>query len=777
LYEEEDNLDKNNFNFLNKSVLNYKSRSASDLFSIKTDTPTTSTSSSSLLSSNQNDSNLIKLLDDLISMNTLTEQYKLLAAWLNDFAKRLVNLKNNNINNNNNNNQLENNDITNTIETEAGVVSSEAAALDENQLKEKRKNLAAEKRRAKILAQLNQQQKLFIKNNQDLFDETKTISTSVGNDTNLNSYLSSSSSSGGAQMDIVTNEVVAIGPHQFMQNETTQQTAANNKPKQPFHCILCQEDELISVNMPPMVLCTYVQSSKVLSKDRKRTIDYSSSSSSSSSGSNNDNWKGFDPLFLDSSLFWGIHTTSCGHVMHASCWQKYVETVKLNENRRHNRYFGFNVKKNEYLCPLCETVGNSVLPLFPDLKQLNNNNNNNNAKHEQSTPPPSTNSFKKQKLTATLTFDEWLDGLVKTLENTVKKEQKDNKDVFIINPCPLSTITKLLSDAVGSNFKTLFEFDSFITIATSNATTTTTTTNNNQLHSETLTTMETFSRTSFNIGFNYNNNLNQAAALIESDLMPIAVWSNCAYTIRSIEQLLKFDSKPLFGQFSLRQADLLANIVKQAALYGITASKHTEPVRQFCVRLLASILPYKQSTEQQHQQQQQNDLFSFDNESKNILNLDMFQLLVNLCLSMPNLYDKPNLSSVPNGGLNDFNVFKLVLQAHCFQICFVKLMNNKKNDSGGGGVLIEKMDQEEEEEEDDSLNENETKCYEFYLNIQKLVQEKQLLIDNTNNLLLSPKKVYETLKQDLMPFLRCSALFFASLTDLTPSINITSNPG
>ena len=256
--------------------------------------------------------------------------------------------------------------------------------------------------------------------------------------------------------------------------------------------------------------------------------------------------------------------------------------------------------------------------------------------------------------------------------------------------------------------------------------------------------------------------------------MPIAVWSNCAYTIRSIEQLLKFDSKPLFGQFSLRQADLLANIVKQAALYGITASKHTEPVRQFCVRLLASILPYKQSTEQEQQQQQnQIDLFSFDNESKNILNLDMFQLLVNLCLAMPNLYDKPNLSSVPNGGLNDFNVFKLVLQAHCFQICFVKLMNNKKN----SGILIEKMDQEGEEEDDsnDSLNENETKCYEFYLNIMKLVQEKKL-IDN-NLVQLSPKKVYETLKQDLMPFLRCSALFFASLTDLTPSINITSNPG
>ncbi len=431
-------------------------------------------------------------------------------------------------------------------------------------------------------------------------------------------------------MEVATNEIVAIGPHQYVNK-------INENSKKLYHCILCQEDEAISVNMPPMVLCTYVQNSKVLSKNRQRSIELAKVDSS------------FDPLLVDSSLFWGIHSTSCGHVMHASCWQKYVDTVKLNENRRHNRYFGFNVKKNEYLCPLCETVGNSVLPLFPDLKELSKSTALAN-KSEEIFEEDEPMTFKKQKVTSFLTYEDWLDGLVKTLENTVKKEHQDNKDVFIINPCPLSSITKLMVDSVANNFKTLFEFDTYISgIGSSTGVAGST----NLLHAETLNAMESFTRASYTIGFNQSTND------IDSR-MPIAVWSNCAYTIRATEQLLRIDSKNLFGQFSLKQAELLSNIVKQSALYGITSSKHTESVRQSCVRLLASILPYKQESSQA----------VFDNEPKNVLCMDMLQLLVNLCISMPNLYDKPNMSSVPNGGLNDFNIFKLVLQAHCFQIFF-----------------------------------------------------------------------------------------------------------
>ena len=90
---------------------------------------------------------------------------------------------------------------------------------------------------------------------------------------------------------------------------------------------------------------------------------------------------------------------------------RYVDTCRLAENRRHNRTFSYSIK-NEYLCPLCETIGNSVMPLFPDFRELN----------FESTPS-SQNS---------LTYEEWLDGLEKTLENSVSKELQDNKGVQLI---------------------------------------------------------------------------------------------------------------------------------------------------------------------------------------------------------------------------------------------------------------------------------------------------------------------------------------------------------
>ena len=95
---------------------------------------------------------------------------------------------------------------------------------------------------------------------------------------------------------------------------------------------------------------------------------------------------------------------------------------------------------------------------------------------------------------------------------------------------------------------------------------------------------ENFARASYTFGFLvYPND--------EDARMPISMWKNCSYTIQVIEQLLRFENKPLFGQLTLMQIDLLANIVKQAALYGMT--KNTESVRKSCVRLLDAILPYK----------------------------------------------------------------------------------------------------------------------------------------------------------------------------------------
>jgi hypothetical protein len=122
--------------------------------------------------------------------------------------------------------------------------------------------------------------------------------------------------------------------------------------------------------------------------------------------------------------------------------------------------YSYNVKE-EFTCPLCETVGNTVLPIYPDFRELNTKN--------SSAAIPALASASSTTVAA-LSYEDWLDGLEKTLDQSVKRDLQEgssSNSSLIINPCRLSTITKLMADAVAYNFKSLFEFDSFTHLASS----------------------------------------------------------------------------------------------------------------------------------------------------------------------------------------------------------------------------------------------------------------------------------------------------------------------
>ncbi|CAF0875440.1 unnamed protein product [Brachionus calyciflorus] len=671
LHEEQDDIDTNvqdqatmtyKFKFLEKSILNNNKKSS--LFSIK---------------SFKTEDNLLKILTDLIAMPN-NEAFKNLAKWINEYSQKLLQLKH----------KI---DQQKTQSTEEGPSSIQE---EEKALKEKRKNEIAEKRRAKIMAQLNLQSKIFIEKNMIHFKDTKIGGAS--SDTQISTQ--------PIPMECEQpkiEKVICIGPKKTIENII--------EVKKLFSCILCQEEQEVDLKSSPMVLGCYVQSSRVLSKNRKDVIE---------------DFEKIDPLFMKNSVNWGIHSSSCGHVMHASCWQKYVSTVRQLENRRNARYLAFDLKRNEYICPLCETIGNTVLPIFPNLNSV------------------ITQSAQNESKQIDILFEDWLDGLEKTLEISVKKELHDDKDVFIIDPCPLSTITKLMKDAVASNFKLLFENEytqSLLSTGSSGDS------GEPNFNSETINVVENFTTASFTFGYNLLPN-------DESPRMPVSIWTNCAYTIQVLEQSLRFDSKNLFGSLPFKQIDLLSNIVKQAAVYGIT--KHTESVRKSCLQLLGTCMPYKTA------------FF----ESKNLMDLDMFHTLVFLCLSMPNLYnDNPKLSSVSNGGINDLNIFKLVLIAHTVQIFLTKIKlctfyENLTPIDSDEKPTIQEIEKSE-------------KIYKFYQFILDLSIEKNIIkLDDQNEkkkYLQTPKIVYDTLKNSLMPFLRCSALFFSNLTGITTSSTITSN--
>ena len=75
---------------------------------------------------------------------------------------------------------------------------------------------------------------------------------------------------------------------------------------------------------------------------------------------------------LASDLAFGTHTSSCGHVMHASCWKTYFEDIQNSERNRSRLRSpqNFNALKQEFLCPMCRSLSNAVIPLIPQLHSL-----------------------------------------------------------------------------------------------------------------------------------------------------------------------------------------------------------------------------------------------------------------------------------------------------------------------------------------------------------------------------------------------------------------------
>ena len=74
-----------------------------------------------------------------------------------------------------------------------------------------------------------------------------------------------------------------------------------------------------------MVTCAFLQKSTVLSNRMPRGQE--------SLYSSRPELQPNVPL-LTSDLHFGIHTSSCGHVMHAKCWEKYFEDVHNSERTR-----------------------------------------------------------------------------------------------------------------------------------------------------------------------------------------------------------------------------------------------------------------------------------------------------------------------------------------------------------------------------------------------------------------------------------------------------------
>ncbi|XP_064402875.1 E3 ubiquitin-protein ligase UBR2-like isoform X2 [Halichondria panicea] len=117
-------------------------------------------------------------------------------------------------------------------------------------------------------------------------------------------------------------------------------------------CILCQEETKdIGLSDKLLVQAVYVQRSAVLRR-----------------GEPLDKPIGEDFLLSRANVPHGLFTGGCGHYMHADCWTGFLES-KQRERRGQHHFFllpgrSVQLEKGEFLCPLCQSPCNTVLPLL-----------------------------------------------------------------------------------------------------------------------------------------------------------------------------------------------------------------------------------------------------------------------------------------------------------------------------------------------------------------------------------------------------------------------------
>ena len=182
----------------------------------------------------------------------------------------------------------------------------QTAAAEDAGSEQKRRRAKAAALRSKILGQMQAQQKKFITENVTALAEPEEAESGA-----LSAERAAAVS--GSAMDLSEGAdadqwPVCLGPRQ------------SARPAAPaeYTCILCQATEQVSSTRPAMVMAAFVQLSTVLSRDR------------SSSAAN-------PVVYVPSSLHRLPHTSSCGHAMHAACWQRHFENVCQRERRRAHR--------------------------------------------------------------------------------------------------------------------------------------------------------------------------------------------------------------------------------------------------------------------------------------------------------------------------------------------------------------------------------------------------------------------------------------------------------
>uniref|UniRef100_A0A8D0GAB6 E3 ubiquitin-protein ligase n=1 Tax=Sphenodon punctatus TaxID=8508 RepID=A0A8D0GAB6_SPHPU len=396
-----------------------------------------------------------------------------------------------------------------TVATASGSEAKKDVGMQSTQDKEKaerkRKAEAARLHRQKIMAQMSALQRNFIETNKLLYENTQEMQ---GKEDSIMEEESTPLA--------IDYSKIALGPKKGL----------CVTEKEVLTCILCQEEQEVRLESAAMVLSTCVQKSTALTQNRAKTLELSGDK--------------LDPLFMEPDLSCGTHTGSCGHVMHAACWQKYFEAIQLNSRQRLHVEQIFDLENGEYLCPLCKSLCNTVIPVIPLQSQK-------------------INREDAEAVAQFLSLGRWMQIVMGRISGYHMKNFKEKQNT-----------PALVGNGTGDSSS---EFHSILSFGVQPS----------AKYSNTIKEMLVlFATTIYRVGLKVAPN--------EADpRIPLMTWNTCAFTIQCIENLLDDERKPLFGSLQNRQHSGLKALVQFAAAQRTTSPQSL--IRKHLVRLLAVLLP------------------------------------------------------------------------------------------------------------------------------------------------------------------------------------------
>lgn len=109
----------------------------------------------------------------------------------------------------------------------------------------------------------------------------------------------------------------------------------------------------------------------------------------------------------------GLFASACGHMMHISCFDTYCQSIVTRHTQQFTRVHPENPERSEFICPLCKSLGNVLLPVSD-------------AEFEECMPPPAS---------GTGLSDRWLASAYETAASNKAD--------------PASVVTSLTNDGKG----------------------------------------------------------------------------------------------------------------------------------------------------------------------------------------------------------------------------------------------------------------------------------------------------------------------------------------